>query len=91
MTMAVEESARQAPMIRAAAGGWPSHRAPKLMTTAVSRTCSPPSPNTRRRMVIMRRIDSSRPMKNSRKTMPRSAMKAICFSPVTVSQSMARE
>ncbi len=42
-------------------------------------------------MVIMRRIESSRPMKNSRKTMPRSAMKAICLSPVTVSQSMARE
>ena len=91
MTRAVEESARQAPMITAAAGGWPNHRAPKLITTVVSRACSPPSPNTRRRMVSRRRIDSSRPMKNSRKTMPRSAMKAICFSPVTVSQSMARE
>ena len=58
---------------------------------AVTRICSPPSPNTSRRMVSRRRTDSSSPMKNSRKTMPRSAMKAICFSPVTVSQSMARE
>ena len=78
-------------MIRAAAGGWPSHRAATLMAIAVRATCMPPNPKTSRRMVIMRRIDSSMPMKNSRKTMPRSAMNAICFSPVTVSQSMARE
>ena len=91
ITIAVEESARHEPMIKAAAAGWPSHSAPSEIASADRNACSPPNPKTRRRMVSKRRIESSRPMKKRRKTIPKSAMKAICFSPVTVIQSMARE
>ncbi len=92
ITMAVEESARQAPMMSAAAGRLAEPQGDQADDQRPrGRPAGRPAPNTRRRMVTRRRIDSSRPMKNSRKTMPRSAMKAICLSPVTVSQSMARE
>ena len=44
MTMAVEESARQVPMISDAAGGRPSHSAPRPMGSAVSEDLQPAQP-----------------------------------------------
>ena len=54
MTMAVEDSARQAPMTTAAAGLLPANMAMPAITAVHSTTCSVPSPNTRRRMVTRR-------------------------------------
>ena len=71
--MAVDDSARQAPMISEASKGLPKAQAVAPMAAVVSATCSMPKPNTMRRMVHSRSNDSSRPMVNSRNTTPSSA------------------
>jgi hypothetical protein len=71
--MGVEDKARQAPITSEASNGLPNAQAVAPMAKVVTATCSMPKPNTMRRMVHSRSNDSSRPMVNSRNTMPSSA------------------
>ena len=71
--MAVDDSDRAAPAIKAARVSSPRSAAPPAIIRRLNSTCKPPSPKTRRRMVLRRSNDNSRPIKNSRKTMPSSA------------------
>ena len=60
-TMAVDDRARLAPISSEAADELPNSGAKAAMTIQVISTCRPPRPNTRRRMVIRRGRDNSRP------------------------------
>ena len=77
ITTAVEERASAKPMTSAATGGIRSAIAMAPSTAAEPKTCSAPSPNTRRRMRASRSQDSSSPIMNSRNTTPNSATGAM--------------
>ncbi len=85
-TIAVDERARLAPIIMAAAVFWPNAMAMAVSSDPVSSTCRPPRPKTRRRMAIRRLKESWRPIRNSKKTMPNSAMPATLWASTMVSQ-----
>ncbi len=86
MTMAVDDRARHTPMITEAAPPLPNSAAMPPMTAADRMTCRLPSPNTSRRMVTRRWKESSRPMRNIRKTTPSSAKTETWAPSVMVTQ-----
>jgi hypothetical protein len=73
-------------MITAASGPSPIRMAAPAMIADVISTCRPPRPKTRRRMVLSRLNDSSRPIRNSRNTTPRLAIPSTFFASTTVTQ-----
>ena len=73
MTIAVDENASTTPRITAASMLLPNHSASAPTAAADSATCSPPSPNTSRRIDHRRSTDISRPIMNIRKITPSSA------------------
>ena len=83
-TIAVEDSARQAPITRLASTVLPKASAMPLIAVVVSTTCDMPSPNTSRRIVQSRSNDSSSPMVNSRKATPSSASRSTASCEVMV-------
>ena len=86
-TIAVEESERALPSTTASDGLLDSASAAPAITALVSRTCNPPKPSTSRRMAESLENDSSRPIKNRRKTTPSSAMPATFCASVIVTQN----
>jgi hypothetical protein len=83
-TMAVDDKARHAPMMMEAPAPLPASATIPAMTAVDSTTCRVPSPNTSRRMVKRRSIDSSMPIRNRRNTTPRSAMGETLLASTTV-------
>ena len=75
--MAVDDSERAAPATRAVALSKPMAKRIAAIAAKVMRTCNPPSPKTRRRMVFNRSKDSSSPMRKRRKTTPSSPIWAM--------------
>jgi hypothetical protein len=54
ITIAVDDRARQEPMMTAAAAGAPAHATTAAIADALSSTCRKPRPNTSRRIVRRR-------------------------------------
>ncbi len=77
-TSAVEDSARQAPTMKASRGVRPKARMAAPITSAQAAILTLPMPKTSRRMVFRRSKESSSPIMNSRKTTPSSATCANC-------------
>jgi len=73
MTIAVDEKASTTPRITEASMLLPNHNASAPTTVAEIPTCSPPRPNTSRRIDHRRSTDISRPIMNIRKITPSSA------------------
>ena len=84
--MAVDDSERHAPTMIASEGLRLRAIAPPAINAVVSSTCRPPRPSTRRRMADNRASDSSRPIRNRRKTTPSSAKPETFSASVTVTQ-----
>jgi hypothetical protein len=72
-TSAVDERARARPSATDPLMLWPIMLSAKPISSAQSRSCAAPTPKTSRRIVHRRRKESSRPIANSRRTMPNSA------------------
>ena len=83
-TIAVDDSERLAPRMIASEGFLPIAIAAPAIKALVSSTCEPPRPITSRRMADSLASDSSRPIRNKRKTMPSSAKPATLSASVTV-------
>ena len=70
----------------ATGGVLPARAAMPPITAVESAICEPPSPKIRRRIDFSRSYDSSMPIRNSRNTMPRSAMPETFLASTTVNQ-----
>ncbi len=75
--IAVELMAMAPPTSEAMSQGKPKPRAISANTAMVAPTCSAPSPNTSRRIAIMRGSENSSPRVNSRNTTPSSASRRV--------------
>ncbi len=86
-TIAVEESESEPPSTIASDGLLAKASAAPAITALVSSTCNPPSPITSRRIADNLGNDSSRPIRNRRKTIPNSAIPATFCASVMVTQN----
>jgi hypothetical protein len=79
IAIAVDESASARPATSAACHGRPSARKAAPRTTPHSAICIEPPPKTSLRMASSRRGSSSRPITNSIRTTPSSAMRSMAW------------